>query len=161
MNGLRPAQQCPSCTVWINNPESAGVAEYPVDVPEITTFENGVWTAYSGDAADLTTWVTYAEVKVSALGSGLFKGSQTIRSFYPHHCGWFTTIGSEAFEGSSVEYVELFPSITTIGARAFANCAQLEELTLLESLTEIGESAFEGLTGLKKAHGPLRRVAPS
>ncbi|MDD7445916.1 MAG: leucine-rich repeat domain-containing protein [Clostridiales bacterium] len=155
------AQQCPSCTVWINNPESAGGAEYPVDVPEITTFENGVWTAYSGDAADLTTWATYAEVKVSALGSGLFKGSQTIRSFYPHHCGWFTTIGSEAFEGSSVEYVELFPSITTIGARAFANCAQLEELTLPESLTEIGEGAFEGLTGLKKAHGPLRRVAPS
>ena len=144
------AQQSPDCTVWINNPISAGVAEYPVDTEEITTVEDGVWTAYNGDAPDLTFWATYAEVKVSALGDGLFKGSQTIRSFYPHHCGWFTTIGKEAFEGSSVEYVELFPSITTIGERAFANCSSLEELTLPESVTSIGAGAFEGLTGLKK-----------
>ena len=144
------AQQCPDCTVWINNPESAGVAEYPVNSEEITTIENGVWTAYNGDATDLSIWSTYDETRVYALGDGLFKGSQTIRSFYPHHCGWFTTIGNEAFEGSSVEYVELFPSITTIGERAFANCAQMEELTIPESVTEIGAGAFEGMTGLKK-----------
>ena len=144
------AQQCPDCTVWINNPESAGVAEYPNNTEEITTVENGVWTTYNGDAPDLSIWSTYDEIRVSALGDGLFKDSQTIRSFYPHHCGWFTTIGREAFEGSSVEYVELFPSITTIGERAFANCANLEELTIPKSVTEIGAGAFEGLTGLKK-----------
>ena len=144
------AGQCPGCTVWINNPISAGVAEYPVDTEEIMTVENGVWTTYNGDAADLTFWATYAEVKVSALGDGLFKGNQSIRSFYPHHCGWFTTIGSEAFADSSVEYVELFPSITTIGERAFAGCAQMEELTIPESVTRIGAGAFEGLIGLKK-----------
>ena len=143
------AQQCPDCTVWINNPISANVAEYPDNTEEITTIENGVWTAYNGDIPDLTVWATYDE-KVSALGNGLFKGNQTIRSFYPHHCGWFTTIGNEAFEGSSVEYVELFPSIMTIGERAFANCTMLEELTIPESVTEIGAGAFEGLTGLKK-----------
>lgn len=143
------AQQCPDCTVWINNPISANVAEYPDNTEEITTIENSVWTAYNGDIPDLTVWATYDE-KVSVLGNGLFKGNQTIRSFYPHHCGWFTTIGNEAFEGSSVEYVELFPSITTIGERAFANCTMLEELTIPESVTEIGAGAFEGLTGLKK-----------
>ena len=40
--------------------------------------------------------------------------------------------------------------MTTIGARAFAGCAQLETLTLPESVTEIGEGALEGLTGLKR-----------
>ena len=144
------AQQCPDCTVWINNPESAGVAEYPDNTEEITTVENGVWTAYNGDATDLSIWSTYDEIRVYALGDGLFKGSQTIRSFYPHHCGWFTTIGREAFADSSVEYVELFPSITTIGECAFANCTQMEELTIPESVTSIGAGAFEGMTGLKK-----------
>ena len=35
-------EQCPDCTVWINNPERGGVAEYPIDETEITTIENGV-----------------------------------------------------------------------------------------------------------------------
>ena len=51
---------------------------------------------------------------------------------------------------SSLRDVDLFDSVTTIGARAFANCAQLEALTLPDSLTTIGEGALDGLTGLKK-----------
>ena len=51
---------------------------------------------------------------------------------------------------SSLREVDLFDSVTTIGARAFAGCAQLEELTLPDSLTTIGEGALDGLTGLKK-----------
>ncbi len=51
---------------------------------------------------------------------------------------------------SSLREVDLFDSVTTIGARAFAGCAQLEALTLPESVTEIGEGALDGLTGLKK-----------
>ncbi len=46
--------------------------------------------------------------------------------------------------------MDLFDSVTTIGARAFAGCAQLEALTLPDSLTTIGEGALDGLTGLKK-----------
>lgn len=42
--------QCPDCTVWINNPDSAGVAEFPVNETEITTIEDGVWTVYNGAA---------------------------------------------------------------------------------------------------------------
>ena len=144
------AEQCPDCTVWINNPESGGVAECPVNTAEITTIENGVWTAYHGDQPDLTVWTGYDDVEVTALGDGLFKGNQTIRSFYPHHCGWFTTIGSEAFADSSVEYVELFGSITTIGDGAFRNCANMTELILPASLTSVGSGVLEGCTGLKK-----------
>ena len=140
--------QCPDCTVWINNPDSAGVAEYPVNETEITTIENGVWTVYNGSQADLTVWAAYDDINVTALGDGLFKGSQTIRSFYPHHCGWFTTIGAEAFADSSVETVELFGSITEIGDEAFRNCTNITELTLPESLTTIGSGAFKGCTGL-------------
>ena len=144
------AEQCPDCTVWINNPESGGVAECPVNTAEITTIENGVWTAYHGDQPDLTVWTGYDDVEVTALGDGLFKGNQTIRSFYPHHCGWFTTIGSEAFADSSVEYVELFGSITTLGDGAFRNCANMTELILPASLTSVGSGVLEGCTGLKK-----------
>ena len=142
--------QCPDCTVWINNPHSAGVAEFPVNETEITTIEDGVWTVYNGSQADLTVWTNYDEIKVTALGDGLFKGNKTIRSFYPHHCGWFTTIGAEAFADSSVEYVELFGSITEIGDEAFRNCTNITELTLPESLTTIGAGAFKGCTGLEK-----------
>ena len=140
--------QCPDCTVWINNPDSAGVAEFPVNETEITTIEDGVWTVYNGNQADLTVWTVYDEIKVTALGDGLFKGNKTIRSFYPHHCGWFTTIGAEAFADSSVEYVELFGSITEIGDEAFRNCTNITELTLPESLTTIGSGALEGCTGI-------------
>ena len=140
--------QCPDCTVWINNPDSAGVAEFPVNETEITTIEDGVWTVYNGSQADLTVWTVYDEIKVTALGDGLFKGNKTIRSFYPHHCGWFTTIGAEAFADSSVEYVELFGSITEIGDEAFRNCTNITELTLPESLTTIGSGALEGCTGI-------------
>ena len=142
--------QCPDCTVWINNPESGGVAEYPINEIEITTIENGVWTAYNGDQSDLTIWTSYDDIDVTALGEGLFRGNQSIRSFYPHHCGWFTTIGNEAFADSSVEYVELFASITTIGDGAFRNCVNITELALPDSLTSLGAGALEGCTGISE-----------
>ena len=142
------AEQCPDCTVWINNPESAGVAECPINEPEITTIENGVWTVYHGDQQDLTVWTEYDSTYVTALGDGLFKGNQSIRSFYPHHCGWFTTIGNEAFADSSVAYVELFGSITTIGDEAFRNCVNLTALNLPNSLTSLGAGALKGCTGI-------------
>ena len=146
--------QCPDCTVWINNPESGGVAEYPINELEITTIENGVWKVYNGNQANLTVWTEYDDVEVTALGDGLFKGNQSIRSFYPHHCGWFTTIGNETFADSSVEFVELFGSITTIGDEAFRNCVNITELTLPESLTSIGVGAFKGCTSITKLNLP-------
>ncbi len=143
------AEQCPDCTVWINNPPST-VAEYPTNTLEITTIEDGVWKAYNGSQPDLTIWTAYDDIDVTALGDGLFKGNQSIRSFYPHHCGWFTTIGAEAFADSSLACVELFGSITTLGDGAFRNCVNLTELTLPASLTTVGSGVLEGCTGLKK-----------
>ena len=114
------------------------------------TYENCVLTEYTGSQTRIHPHLTVSKEPVVGLGDGVFKDSQTIEYFSVAHNDVFTTIGAEAFMNSSIRDVDLFDSVTTIGARAFAGCAQLEELTLPDSLTTIGEGALDGLTGLKK-----------
>ena len=114
------------------------------------TYENCVLTEYTGSQARIHPHLTVSKEPVVGLGDGVFKDSQTIEYFSVAHNDEFTTIGAEAFMNSSIRDVDLFDSVTTIGARAFAGCAQLEALTLPDSLTTIGEGALDGLTGLKK-----------
>lgn len=114
------------------------------------TYENCVLTEYTGSQARIHPHLTVSKEPVVGLGDGVFKDNQTIEYFSVAHNDVFTTIGAEAFMNSSLKDVDLFDSVTTIGARAFAGCAQLEELTLPDSLTTIGEGALDGLTGLKK-----------
>lgn len=113
-------------------------------------YENLMLTEYTGAQPRIHTHLTVSQEPVVGLGDGVFKGSQTIEYFSVAHNDAFTTIGAEAFMDSTLREVDLFDSVTTIGARAFAGCAQLETLTLPESVTEIGEGALDGLTGLKK-----------
>ena len=113
-------------------------------------YENRVLTEYTGTRTRIHPHLTVSKEPVVGLGDGVFKDSQTIEYFSVAHNDEFTTIGAESFMNSSLREVDLFDSVTTIGARAFANCAQLETLTLPDSLTTIGEGALDGLTGLKK-----------
>lgn len=113
-------------------------------------YENRVLTEYTGTKTRIHPHLTVSKEPVVGLGDGVFKDSQTIEYFSVAHNDEFTTIGAESFLNSSLREVDLFDSVTTIGARAFANCAQLETLTLPDSLTTIGEGALDGLTGLKK-----------
>ena len=113
-------------------------------------YENRVLTEYTGTKTRIHPHLTVSKEPVVGLGDGVFKDSQTIEYFSVAHNDEFTTIGAESFMNSSLREVDLFDSVTTIGARAFANCAQLETLTLPDSLTTIGEGALDGLTGLKK-----------
>lgn len=113
-------------------------------------YENRVLTEYTGTKTRIHPHLTVSKEPVVGLGDGVFKDSQTIEYFSVAHNDEFTTIGAESFMNSSLREVDLFDSVTTIGARAFANCAQLETLTLPDSLTTIGEGALGGLTGLKK-----------
>lgn len=113
-------------------------------------YENRVLTEYTGTKTRIHPHLTVSKESVVGLGDGVFKDSQTIEYFSVAHNDEFTTIGAESFMNSSLREVDLFDSVTTIGARAFANCAQLETLTLPDSLTTIGEGALDGLTGLKK-----------
>lgn len=113
-------------------------------------YENRVLTEYTGTKTRIHPHLTVSKEPVVGLGDGVFKDSQTIEYFSVAHNDEFTTIGAESFMNSSLREVDLFDSVTIIGARAFANCAQLETLTLPDSLTTIGEGALDGLTGLKK-----------
>ena len=113
-------------------------------------YENRVLTEYTGTKTRIHPHLTVSKEPVVGLGDGVFKDSQTIEYFSVAHNDEFTTIGAESFMNSSLREVDLFDSVTTIGARAFANYAQLETLTLPDSLTTIGEGALDGLTGLKK-----------
>ena len=113
-------------------------------------YENRVLTEYTGTRTRIHPHLTVSKEAVVGLGDGVFKGSQTIEYFSVAHNDEFTTIGAEAFMNSSLRNVDLFDSVTTIGARAFAGCTQLEALTLPDSLTTIGKGALDGLTGLKK-----------
>ena len=114
------------------------------------TYDNRVLTEYTGTKTRIHPHLTVSKMPVVGVGDGVFKDSQTIEYFSVAHNDEFTTIGSETFMNSSLKNVDLFDSVTTIGARAFAGCAQLEELTIPDSVTEIGEDAFSGLTGLEK-----------
>ncbi len=114
------------------------------------TYDNRVLTEYTGTRTRIHPHLTVSKMPVVGVGDGVFKDSQTIEYFSVAHNDEFTTIGSETFMNSSLKNVDLFDSVTTIGARAFSGCAQLEELTIPDSVTEIGADAFSGLTGLEK-----------
>ena len=85
---------------------------------------------------------------VAGLGDGAFVGNQTVTYYAVTHNDVFTYIGKDAFADSRIEHVDFFDSVTTIGAGAFRNCTELQELILPESVTEIGDGAFRGCTGL-------------
>ena len=134
-----------SCRVWrTQNPD----VDYVNDGLDV--YENGVLTAYTGTQSHLRPWDTYDDVSVTGIGSGVFKDNQTIEYFSVPYNDLFTTIGAEAFAGSSVRTVDLFDSVTTIEDGAFRDCANLEELILPESVTHVGSGALGGCTGLKK-----------
>lgn len=54
-----------------------------------------------------------------------------------------TTIGAEAFAGSTAEAIVLPEGATSIGERAFANCTRLYKIMLPASVNEIAADAFE------------------
>lgn len=125
-----------NCTVWRNNPSAAGLA-----VSADGTYSDGLLVSYSQGLPDVTVYTSFDDVDTVGIGEGCFENSNTIVSFYPHHCGWFTTIGDRAFLNSSLEYVELFDSITEIGEDAFCG-TKLREVEIPSSVTEIGGGAF-------------------
>ena len=64
-----------------------------------------------------------------------------------------TTIGPSAFAGTGLTRMAIPDTVNTIGAAAFQNCTQLEEITLGSGLTaadSIGIAAFAGTSALEK-----------
>ncbi len=134
-----------SARVWrMQNPN----ADYVRD--GLDSYENGVMLGYTGEQTHISMWYTYDNIQVTALGDGAFKGNTVIKYFAVPYSDEFTTIGAEAFADSSVQVVDMFDSVTTIGDGAFRNCVNMTELIVPESVTSIGAGILEGCTGLKK-----------
>lgn len=138
-----------NCTVWRTNPADAGLCYVVGQYGYGATYVNGYMTSYSESLSDVSVPEAYDNVNIIGLGEGVFRDCQTIRSFYPHHRGWFTTIGKEAFANSSVQFVEMFDSITTIESGAFRGCTGFTEMTFPVDLVSVAADAFEGCTGLQ------------
>ena len=135
------------CRVWRNQNTEVeyarfSVEEFPDDPSKLYL------TGYEEEAAKVRSYDTYTigeeDKGVVGIADGALKGDQTITYFAVPHNDEFVYVGKEAFADSIVEHVDLFDSVTSIGAEAFRNCAQLKEITIPASVTEIGSRAFAG-----------------
>ena len=60
-----------------------------------------------------------------------------------------TAIGDEAFRGADIQYIDL-GAVHTIGAYAFAECANLVNVVLPDTVTRVGAYAFTDCTNLRR-----------
>ena len=58
------------------------------------------------------------------------------------------SIDESAFYGCAFVFVKIPDGATSIGEYAFARCDKLKHIFIPESVTEIEDNAFEGVTGL-------------
>lgn len=135
------------CRVWRNQNTEVEYARFSVE--ELPDDPSKLYlTGYEKEAAKVRSYDTYAigeeDKGVVGIADGALKGDQTITYFAVPHNDEFVYVGKEAFADSIVEHVDLFDSVTSIGAEAFRNCAQLKEITIPASVTEIGSRAFAG-----------------
>ncbi len=99
----------------------------------------------TGTYGDLTYSITDGAVTITECDPSA-SGNLTIPSTiggYP-----VTSIGDQAFYGTSLESVTIPEGVTSIGYGAFWNCWYLNEVDLPDSLTELGNRAFYDCSGL-------------
>ena len=102
--------------------------------------ENGTITAYFGEYSDVLKIPSDVDgKKITALFDGLF--CQTpIKTIYIDD--GVEKIGDHCFAESSLDYIDIPASVTTIGDNAFKNCQQLTSLAIGSDKTEFGKDAF-------------------
>lgn len=91
-------------------------------------------------------FVTYDGVGVEIIGyegeSKKIEIPETLNGMY------VTSIGEKAFSTLMLESVTVSSNVTSIGARAFVGCDDLQTITIPNSVTSIAGDAFEGCCNL-------------
>ena len=80
---------------------------------------------------------------VTGIGCNAFNGCSALREVrFKTRCR-ISTIGDNAFKGTSITSIELPSCVSSIGKSAFADCTSLASVTLGNSIESIAESTFE------------------
>ncbi len=144
--------------------------DFRFDVPLASLghdYQNGVCTrcgewdreypVASGWSGDLT-WTLDRAGTLTFSGNGKMRNyiQKTVMPWYPLQDRivrvvlepGVTSVGDFAFYGMDIESIEIPQGVTAIGQYAFKNAARLDGVKLPDTLTQLGESAFYGCTGL-------------
>ena len=173
---VTPSTQ-PSVEPSVEPTESAGAFTYALEG------DGCVLIDYLGEDEDLILPATYLDFPVIAVYCGVFQGNTALKSIVLpetlqridvdafRDCTSLQSvtfssapelqiIDDNAFDGcTALTVVEGTATCEKIGSRAFKNCTLLEEINL-SSVNEIGYSAFEGCTSLKKVFAEYRELTP-
>lgn len=102
---------------------------------------DGVITAYYGEEI-VTVPAEIDGVKIKKIGEMIFFDLE-ISSVYIE--AGIEEIGKSAFEGCNIEYANIPSTLTIIRDSAFANCANLSEITLGSEQIVFGRNVFSGI----------------
>lgn len=93
---------------------------------------------------------------VKTIGSGAFKGTTALHEINVAVGSALESIGDCAFMGSGINTADLsnLSNLTTIGMWAFANCKDLNDLSLGSAIESVGDGAFFYNTGLESVQMP-------
>ena len=108
---------------------------------------NAPWYSY----VDSITQVTFGE-GITHIGNNTFKWYSALKDI--NLPTTLISIGNYAFLGTSINTLNLWNGLESIGENAFAQCKSLTEINIPDSVNTIGESAFAQCTSLKTAKLP-------
>jgi len=110
------------------------------------SFSDGVILEYYGSETEVVIPSTIGGVTVTSIGVDAFLGSSVTSITIPDSV---TSIGVSAFENcSSLTEITIPDSVTSIGVSAFGNCSSLTSITIPDSVTKISWMAFYGCSSL-------------
>lgn len=144
---------------WVGFNFAAGMSSYdwmPLEsAPALIPDDAETQIIYDNVCYTLTAWGNTKKVSVSAPfpGSGItYTGTITIPATFTYKENLYTVTGvdNEAFKGSTVTAVSLPETVSKIGDSAFENCAGLTSFVLPAALKKIGNATFKasGLTAI-------------
>ena len=104
---------------------------------------------------EVTKYVCYNQVfldsvdlsKIETILDSAFRGCTSLKSV--SFGSGLKSIGDNAFYRTGLETVDIADSVTSIGNSAFNSCASLKSVTLGENVTSLGTSAFSSCTALE------------